>query len=294
MACSCVLRSWRSRTTVQSILAKQRMNSYATLVKDCQMKPKQEGFNNIYNHHSLFRSGAPTLQSYAKLLQNIRSFYTSRQQVILKNRGNTIFYRMKSTRDSSKTNAERHRSIAMYALSVAILVGGLSYAAVPLYRLYCQASGYGGTVRVASDIGEKIENMEKQKHRVLKVKFNADKGATMQWNFRPQQTEIKIVPGETALAFYTAKNPTDVAITGVSTYNVIPFEAGQYFNKIQCFCFEEQRLNPGEEVDMPVFFYIDPEFVLDPYLAKVTEITLSYTFFEAKEMSWADLQQLKK
>ena len=140
MACSCVLRSWRSRTTVQSILAKQRMNSYATLVKDCQMKPKQEGFNNIYNHHSLFRSGAPTLQSYAKLLQNIRSFYTSRQQVILKNRGNTIFYRMTSTRDSSKTNAERHRSIAMYALSVAILVGGLSYAAVPLYRLYCQVA----------------------------------------------------------------------------------------------------------------------------------------------------------
>ena len=158
MACSCVLRSWRSRTTVQSILAKQRMNSYATLVKDCQMKPKQEGFNNIYNHHSLFRSGAPTLQSYAKLLQNIRSFYTSRQQVILKNRGNTIFYRMKSTRDSSKTNAERHRSIAMYALSVAILVGGLSYAAVPLYRLYCQVANRVCLLHLFKNITQQCNN----------------------------------------------------------------------------------------------------------------------------------------
>ncbi|NXT82692.1 COX11 protein, partial [Zapornia atra] len=92
-----------------------------------------------------------------------------------------------------------------------------------------------------------------------------------------------VVPGETALAFYKAKNPTDKPIIGISTYNVIPFEAGQYFNKIQCFCFEEQWLNPQEEVDMPVFFYIDPEFVEDPKMAKVDLITLSYTFFEAKE-----------
>lgn len=105
----------------------------------------------------------------------------------------------------------------------------------------------------------------------------------MRWNFRPQQTAIRLVPGETALAFYTATNPTDEPITGISTYNVIPFEAGQYFNKIQCFCFEEQRLNPHEQVDMPVFFYIDPEFTEDPAMAKVDTITLSYTFFEAKE-----------
>eukprot|EP00795_Rhopilema_esculentum_P009373 gene9373-17078_t len=176
----------------------------------------------------------------------------------------------------------------MYTLSLAILVCGGSYAAVPLYRLYCQASGYGGTVQV-TEVGEKLEKMEKQRFRQLTVKFNADKSATMQWEFKPQQSEIKIFPGETALAFYTAKNPTDQPITGVSTYNVIPFEAGQYFNKIQCFCFEEQRLNPGEEVDMPVFFYIDPEFVEDPSLRKVTELTLSYTFFEAKDGSWPDM-----
>lgn len=124
---------------------------------------------------------------------------------------------------------------------------------------------------------------------------------------------LQVVPGETALAFYRAKNPTDKPITGISTYNVVPFEAGQYFNKIQvvrqalgqaavcsrppasslmdsfslvslqCFCFEEQRLNPHEEVDMPVFFYIDPEFDEDPRMARVETITLSYTFFEAKE-----------
>ena len=100
--------------------------------------------------------------------------------------------------------------------------------------------------------------MEPQKDRQLTIRFNADTAATMQWNFRPQQPIIKVYPGETALAFYTARNPTDKPIDGISTYNVIPFEAGPYFNKIQCFCFEEQRLNPHEEVDMPVFFYIDP------------------------------------
>ncbi|MBN3273895.1 COX11 protein, partial [Polyodon spathula] len=92
-----------------------------------------------------------------------------------------------------------------------------------------------------------------------------------------------VAPGKTALAFYKAKNPTDKPVIGISTYNVVPFEAGQYFNKMQCFCFAEQRLNPNEEVDMPVFFYIDPEFDEDPRIARVDTITLSYTFFEAKE-----------
>ncbi|XP_016335827.1 LOW QUALITY PROTEIN: cytochrome c oxidase assembly protein COX11, mitochondrial-like [Sinocyclocheilus anshuiensis] len=124
---------------------------------------------------------------------------------------------------------------------------------------------------------------------LIKVTFNADTHASIQWNYRPQQSEIYIrlyffvVPGETALAFYRVWNPTDKPVIGISTYSVVPFEAGQYFNKIQCFCFEEQRLNPHEEVDMPVFFYIDPEFDDDPRMARVDTITLSYTFFEAKE-----------
>lgn len=116
--------------------------------------------------------------------------------------------------------------------------------------------------------------MEAVKERVLSIKFNADLSASLMWNFKPQQYEIKVAPGETALAFYTAKNPTDRPVIGISTYNVIPFEAGQYFNKIQCFCFEEQLLSPHEEVDMPVFFYIDPEFADDPKMELVDEITL--------------------
>ncbi|CAB3260183.1 unnamed protein product [Arctia plantaginis] len=159
---------------------------------------------------------------------------------------------------------------------------GLSYAAVPLYRIFCQAYSYGGTTGlVESD--SIVSNMTVVKNRPVKIRFNADTASSMQWNFKPQQHDITVVPGETALAFYTARNPTNKPVTGISTYNVIPFEAGQYFNKIQCFCFEEQQLNPHEQVDMPVFFYIDPEFTDDPKMEYVDEIVLSYTFFEAKE-----------
>uniref|UniRef100_A0A8C1KI08 Cytochrome c oxidase assembly protein COX11, mitochondrial n=1 Tax=Cyprinus carpio TaxID=7962 RepID=A0A8C1KI08_CYPCA len=113
--------------------------------------------------------------------------------------------------------------------------------------------------------------MKPVRDHIIKVSFNVDTDASIQWNFRPQQSEIYVVPGETALAFYRAWNPMDKPVIGISTYNVVPFEAGQYFNKIQCFCFEEQRLNPHEEFDD------------DPRMAQVDTNTLSYTFFEAKE-----------
>ncbi|KAG5854309.1 cytochrome c oxidase assembly protein COX11, mitochondrial [Anguilla anguilla] len=177
---------------------------------------------------------------------------------------------------------KRNRTVLTYIAAAGVGMIGMSYAAVPLYRLYCQASGLGGSA-VAGHDSEQVENMTPVRDRIIKVTFNADVHASMQWNFRPQQAEIYVVPGETALAFYKARNPTDKPVIGISTYNVVPFEAGQYFNKIQCFCFEEQRLNPKEEVDMPVFFYIDPDFDEDPRMAKVDTITLSYTFFEAKE-----------
>ncbi|XP_076172704.1 cytochrome c oxidase copper chaperone COX11 [Ptiloglossa arizonensis] len=174
------------------------------------------------------------------------------------------------------------RSSRLYWTGFGVLVIGLSYAAVPLYRIFCQSYNYGGAVTVGHD-SDKVKTMEPVKHRVIKVSFNADTAATMQWNFKPQQNHIKVVPGETALAFYTAKNPLDVPIIGISTYNVVPFEAAEYFNKIQCFCFEEQQLNPHEEVDLPVFFYIDPQFDDDPRMQNIDEIILSYTFFQAKE-----------
>ncbi|XP_044735537.1 cytochrome c oxidase assembly protein COX11, mitochondrial [Chrysoperla carnea] len=179
-------------------------------------------------------------------------------------------------------NQKDLKSTLYYVTAAGILAAGLSYAAVPLYRMFCQAYSYGGTVG-RDDSGVHIEDMKPIRERLIKIRFNADIGASMRWNFKPQQTEITVVPGETALAFYTAKNPTDHPVTGISTYNVVPFEAGQYFNKIQCFCFEEQLLNPHEQVDMPVFFYIDPEFAEDPKMELVDNITLSYTFFEAKE-----------
>uniref|UniRef100_A0A1B0CEG9 Cytochrome c oxidase assembly protein COX11, mitochondrial n=1 Tax=Lutzomyia longipalpis TaxID=7200 RepID=A0A1B0CEG9_LUTLO len=186
--------------------------------------------------------------------------------------------RWQSSRQNDEEVRKRIRSTLYYVTAAGVLTVGLSYAAVPLYRMFCQAYSYGGTTSSADD-GSKVEKMQRIKDRPIKIKFNADLGAAMRWNFKPQQVEIIVSPGETALAFYTAKNPTNHPVIGISTYNVIPFEAGQYFNKIQCFCFEEQQLNPHEEVDMPVFFYIDPEFCEDPKMELVDEITLSYTFF---------------
>ncbi|XP_050620716.1 cytochrome c oxidase assembly protein COX11, mitochondrial isoform X3 [Macaca thibetana thibetana] len=126
----------------------------------------------------------------------------------------------------------RNKTTLTYVAAVAVAMLGASYAAVPLYRLYCQTTGLGGSA-VAGHASDQIENMVPVKDRILKISFNADVHASLQWNFRPQQTEIYVVPGETALAFYRAKNPTDKPIIGISTYNVVPFEAGQYFNKIQ-------------------------------------------------------------
>ncbi|XP_078580524.1 cytochrome c oxidase assembly protein ctaG-like isoform X1 [Branchiostoma floridae x Branchiostoma japonicum] len=175
---------------------------------------------------------------------------------------------------------QKNKSLMMYIGGIGVLVAGLAYACVPLYRMFCQATGLGGTVKHGS---ETVAQMKPVEDRELEIRFSADTAASMRWNFRPRQSSIKLVPGETALAFYTARNPTNQPIIGISTYNVVPFEAGQYFNKIQCFCFEEQRLEPHEEVDMPVFFFIDPEFADDPAMYKVDSITLSYTFFEAKD-----------
>ena len=173
-------------------------------------------------------------------------------------------------------------SYILYICSGVIFMIGVSYAAVPLYRIFCQATGMGGDPTLGRKIGQ-VQTMEPIRERKINVSFNADHHSSMQWNFKPSQNLLTVVPGETALAFYTAKNPTNEPIVGIATYNVVPFQAGLYFNKIQCFCFEEQWLNPNEEVDMPVFFYIDPDYDDDPALAHVDDIILSYTFFKAQE-----------
>lgn len=174
---------------------------------------------------------------------------------------------------------------ALYLLSLFIAGVGLSYSAVPLYKIFCQRTGFGGTTRQVA-----LEDAKKHKKTVpisnsppITIRFEASVSDSLEWKFKPQQKEVKVVPGETALAFYTARNLTKKPITGVASYNITPLKAGLYFNKIQCFCFDQQRLKPNEEVDMPVFFYIDPDFAEDPKMHNVNNIVLSYTFFKARD-----------
>lgn len=227
------------------------------------------------------------LQTGQFLLQNarIRTLYLSsnkRSQTSKDfNTKNKVIFESAFNPRTKEQNINNRNSV-YYLSAFTILVGGCTYLSVLLYRLYCQTTGKGGTA-VLEEVGEKVSNMKAVKERNITVNFNADVNSSIMWNFKPQQPYIKLPPGETALAFYTAMNPTDQPVTGVATYNVVPFEAGKYFNKIQCFCFEEQQLNPHEEVDMPVFFYLDPEYAEDPILENVNDIYLSYTFFEAKE-----------
>lgn len=169
-----------------------------------------------------------------------------------------------------------------YTTTVVVFTFGLTYAAVPLYKVFCSMTGFGGTTQVADEKKARtISPVEGGK--IIKVYFTSNVHDEMPWKFRPTQKEVRVVPGETALAFYTVKNTADHAITGIATYNVHPPKAGLYFNKIQCFCFEEQRLDGGEEIDMPVFFFIDPDFAEDPAMEAVNHITLSYTFFKTGE-----------
>jgi len=175
----------------------------------------------------------------------------------------------------------KKRSSIMYSASAIIGMVGVTFLAVPLYKMFCQATGLGGEIGRGHDSSQ-VRAMRKVDDTLIEVKFIANTHSSSAWNFRPLQPSITVKPGETALAFFTAMNPLPKAVNGISTYNVVPFDAAPYFNKIQCFCFEEQRLNPGEEVDLPVFFYVDPEFCEDPALEDCDQLTLSYTFFEAK------------
>eukprot|EP00600_Ochromonadales_sp_CCMP1393_P009701 CAMPEP_0174959200 /NCGR_PEP_ID=MMETSP0004_2-20121128/3046_1 /TAXON_ID=420556 /ORGANISM="Ochromonas sp., Strain CCMP1393" /LENGTH=186 /DNA_ID=CAMNT_0016207495 /DNA_START=210 /DNA_END=770 /DNA_ORIENTATION=- len=172
--------------------------------------------------------------------------------------------------------------VAYYMTALAITIFGVSYASVPLYKVFCQMTGFGGTTQVADEAKAKsIKPVEGG--QIIKVYFMANVHSEMPWKFRPTQREVRVVPGETALAFYTVRNTAKNPVTGVATYNVYPPKAGLYFNKIQCFCFEEQRLGAQEEIDMPVFFFIDPEICDDPAMENVSNITLSYTFFKTGE-----------
>ncbi|KAG6788112.1 hypothetical protein POTOM_004166 [Populus tomentosa] len=276
-----------------------------------------------------------------------------------------------SAANSNTSREQKSKKTLIYLTGLVVAMVGSSYAAVPLYRRFCQATGYGGTVQRRESVEEKIARHANDGtvatrclpfsllalsclYREIAVQFNADVGDGMPWKFAPTQREVRVKPGESALAFYTAENQSSTPITGVSTYNVTPMkvlilyalsfkrcsvvapvvnmfyqkrnaaclyecariefvcklpiggtslwlllltsiftfistlvcnslQAAVYFNKIQCFCFEEQRLLPGEQIDMPVFFYIDPEFETDPRMDGINNIILSYTFFKVSE-----------
>jgi cytochrome c oxidase assembly protein subunit 11 len=217
------------------------------------------------------------------------------------------------------TTEERNIQVAWYAAAVVVGAVGATYASVPLYKMFCQATGFGGTTQRVIFEGDAQPNSVQHAFRsvmqqiapkssarvhtwtdedaaqrlaslrpvenanLVTVRFDTTINDAMPWSFQPVALDVKVVPGETALSFFRVTNHSPKAITGVATYNVHPPKMGLYFQKIQCFCFEEQRLLPGETVDMPVFFFIDPEMLDDPQVSYITDVTLSYTFFQTDE-----------
>ncbi|KAF2866173.1 cytochrome c oxidase assembly protein CtaG/Cox11-domain-containing protein [Massariosphaeria phaeospora] len=183
---------------------------------------------------------------------------------------------------------EKNRTTMNYVFSIVLGTVALSYGSVPFYKMICQQIGWGGQpVRSAAHgAGSTVDPSERLKpvenHPRIRITFNGSVSDVLDWKFVPQQREVRVLPGETALAFYTATNHSSEDIIGVATYSVTPGQVAPYFSKIQCFCFEEQRLNAGETVDMPVFFYIDPDFINDLNMKGIETVTLSYTFFKAK------------
>lgn len=161
-------------------------------------------------------------------------------------------------------------------VSVVLFMGAASFAFVPFYNWFCQVTGFGGVTQEASgsDSGDVILD------RDITIAFDANTDREMPWEFKPVAQEMTLKIGETGLAFFEAYNPTDHAIAGQASYNVFPYSAGSYFIKVQCFCFTEQVLQPGERVQMPVSFYVDPDIVNDPEAKYANSITLSYTFHQ--------------
>ncbi|MDJ0826080.1 MAG: cytochrome c oxidase assembly protein [Rhodobacter sp.] len=166
------------------------------------------------------------------------------------------------------------KKTAAQAVGVVLLMGSLAWASVPFYDWFCRVTGFGGTAAVA-DAGSDVVL-----DQTIKIRFDASLERDMPWRFTPMVREMEIKIGETGLAFYEASNPTDKPVAGSASYNVAPFEAGGFFTKIDCFCFEEQVLQPGESVQMPVTFYVDPDIATDRDAQYVHTITLSYTFYE--------------
>ena len=183
----------------------------------------------------------------------------------------------------SELNGKRTTVVAI-VLGIAFMAA-LTASAVPLYRLFCQVTGFAGTPATAAEAPGFAGDPT-----LITVRFNADTARGLSWEFRPLLKEIRTPAGEQVTVFFEAVNPTGRAITGVSTFNVTPLKVGEYFAKIDCFCFVEQTLQPGERVAMPVTFFVDPDMMTDPLTSEIRSITLSYTFFETDQLAGSALQ----
>lgn len=185
-------------------------------------------------------------------------------------------------------DSRKNRRVGLLAAGGAMAMLGLGYASVPLYRLFCQVTGYGGTTQradAATAAGVKVAG------KVVTVRFDANVAKALPWEFRPEQVKQDLRLGERKIATYRARNLSGRPITGTAMFNVSPEQAGKYFNKIQCFCFTEQTLKAGQDVRMPVIYYVDPAILDDPAARNIEEITLSYTFTETAESAAAATQK---
>jgi cytochrome c oxidase assembly protein subunit 11 len=174
-----------------------------------------------------------------------------------------------------------NRRVAALVGGIAIGMFALAYASVPLYQLFCQVTGYGGTTQRADAAPDHTID------RWITVSFNADVATDLPWNFRPAERSVRVKVGEPMLVHYVAENYGREPVVGTATFNVTPSKAGIYFNKLECFCFTEQVLKPGEKVEMPVTFFLDPDLVKDRHMDAVGAVTLSYSFFRAKNQEGA-------
>jgi cytochrome c oxidase assembly protein subunit 11 len=169
--------------------------------------------------------------------------------------------------------AGKNRRVALAAATGVAAMLSLAYASVPLYRIFCQATGFGGTTQKADAAPDSVSG------KTIKIRFDANTAASLGWDFHPGQLQTTVNIGELSLAFYRAVNTANRTETGTATFNVTPEQAGAYFNKIECFCFTEQTLQPGQSAEFPVSFFVDPAILDDPDARAIDTITLSYTFY---------------
>jgi len=186
------------------------------------------------------------------------------------------------TGDKSLNTAQPRDRRGLVALMLAGVVAGmvgLSFAAVPLYRMFCQATGFGGVPQVAETAPDTVLD------RTIKIRFDTNVDSELPWDFKSEQRSVDVRIGESALVFFKAHNTTEKPVSGTAGFNVAPEIAGRYFTKIECFCFKQQTLAAGQSVEMPVTFFVDPKIVEDASTKNIEEITLSYTFYRSDDPS---------